>query len=144
MARTNRSNLIALAFTLGIVMALPFTAAAQSAYQGVWLASASPAQAQETAWGRMTLKNGMLEFSAPNLTWQSPLTDITRIVERKGANRQFTIETASGDAIHVAILGLQMMPESPRKAMQAILRAVRETPGAQATVVAAAAGGGSF
>jgi hypothetical protein len=144
MAHTHRSTLLALAFTIAMVMGLPFTAAAQQTNSGVWLASATSAETQEAVWGRMTLKNGILEFAANNLTWQRPLTEITRIVERKGASRQFTIETAGGDLLHVSILGLQMMPESPRKAMQAIQRAVRETPGARTTVVAVNAGGGSF
>lgn len=143
MARTNRSILVMLAFTFAMVMGLPLTSAAQQPNQGTWLASATAADAQEATWGRMTLKDGVLVFSAANLNWQSPIADIKRVTERKGPARQFTIETASGDVLHVSILGLQMLPESPRKVMQTIERAVRSTPATRGTVAAVAAGGGS-
>ena len=34
----------------------------------------------------------------------------------------------TGDTLRLAILGRQMLPESPKKAMQVIQRAARETP----------------
>jgi hypothetical protein len=94
-------------------------------------------------WGRLTLKDSMLVFSAPNLSWQLPVSEIKRVSELKGIRREFAVETVTGGVMHFSILGQQMLPQSPRKVIQVIERAVRETPAPRPTV-AVAAGGGSF
>jgi hypothetical protein len=141
-----RSNSLWLAPVLAaaLFVALPAAAAAQGkAVQGTWLAAAAPSASAQSSWGRLTVKDGILTFASQRGEWRKPLADITRIAERKGADKMFEIEASNGDVLYVSILGQQMMTESPRKAMQLIERAVREAPTAQRPALNAAAGGGS-
>lgn len=97
-----------------------------------WMAAAS--NSSTVQWGRLVLKDGMLTFHTAQGDWQTPLSEIKRIVRVKDARRTFEIVTASGATLHLTILGAQMLPEPPQKAMQIIQRAVREVPSSVVTV----------
>ena len=116
---------------LAALVGLPVATAAAAAddpAQGFWLVSASGPASSEVIWGRLVVKNGMLTFFAPRGEWKTPLAEIKRVSVAKGSNRSFEIETVSGEVLRLAVLGPQLLIESPKKAMQVIQRAVREAP----------------
>lgn len=141
---TNRSVLAVLFFCVSMLSGLSATIAARdsNAY-GVWLASASQSDTQPAVLGRLMLRDGVVIFAAPGLTWRQPVSDIKLIADLKGLNRRFRIETFSREVMYVSILGQQMLPESPSKVIQVLERAVRESPrtATAATLVARAGGG---
>lgn len=127
------------AVALICVLGLPGAAAANDKpVQGTWLA----AHATEPV-GRLVVKDGTLTFYGARSEWSTPLSEITRIAAVKGSNDTFEIRTAMGEFLQVRIFTPQLMPESRKKAIQLIQRAVRETPPAQRPVLAAAAPAGS-
>ena len=74
------------------------------------------------------VKDGTLTFFAPRTEWQTPLSSIKRVSRVKGSDSNFEIETETGDTLRLAILGPNLLTDSPKKAMQVIQRAVHETP----------------
>ncbi|HJU44886.1 MAG TPA: hypothetical protein VJ691_18815 [Vicinamibacterales bacterium] len=112
---------------LAAMLAWPVSATADnkpaSAY---WMAAAS--YSSTVQWGRLEIKDGMLTFYVARSEWTTPLSEITRVARVKGEDAILEIVTASGDTLYVSILGPQLLPESPRKAMQIIQRAVRQAP----------------
>ena len=135
---------------LAALVGLPVATAAAAAddpAQGFWLVSASGPASSEVIWGRLVVKNGMLTFFAPRGEWKTPLAEINRVSVAKGSNRSFEIETVSGEVLRLAVLGPQLLIESPKKAMQVIQRAVREAPPVRrpaVTVATATAAGTSI
>jgi hypothetical protein len=102
--------------------------------KGYWLVSTAVPTSNEVIWGRLVVKDGSLTFFAPRGEWTTPLAAIKRIARVKGSDRSFEIETVNGDMLRVAVLGPQLLPASPKKAIQVIQRAVRETPRPLVTV----------
>jgi hypothetical protein len=135
---------LSIAALLGILVC-PVTASADekpaSAY---WMASVS--NSDTVQWGRLVLKDGMLTFHTSLGEWKAPLYQIKRIVRVKDTKQTFEIVTSSGAALHLTILGPNMLPESPQKAMQVLQRAVSRAtpPAAPVTSVAANAAGGGI
>lgn len=130
---------------LTALFALPVASAAASdddPAQGIWLVSTSSPASNEVTWGRLVVRDGMLTFFAPRGEWRTPLAEIKRVSLAKGSNRNFEIETVSGDVLRVSILGPQLLVESPKKAMQLIQRAVREAPPVQRRAVTIASARG--
>lgn len=116
---------------LAAIFALPVAAAADAKNdpaKGYWLVSVSGPSTTEVIWGRLVVKDGMLTFFAPRGEWKTPLSEIRRVSRARGSDRSFEIETTTGEVLQLAILGPQMLTESPKKAMQVIQRAVRDTP----------------
>jgi hypothetical protein len=118
-----------------MVLAALFACPAPSAFaaddkptNGYWLVATAVPASNEIIWGRLVVKDGSLTFFAPRGEWTTPLAAITRVARVKGSDRRFEIETISGDVLRVAVLGPQLLTTSPKKAMQVIQRAVRETP----------------
>lgn len=131
------------ALALAAAVGLPGLASAnENPFQGQWLAAITGDQVPSGyAWGRLVVKDGMLTFFEAKGAWQSPLADIARVAVVKDADRLFEVETVTGEVVRFAILGPQMMRESPRKALRLIQRAVRVAPPTERSVVAANAGG---
>ena len=145
MGQTKRSNSLWLAPVLAAaaLLTLPAVTAAQGKVtQGTWLVAAAQSPSAESTWGRLTVKDGILTFASERAEWQTPLTEIKRIAERKGIRRMFEIQASNGEVLYVSILGPQMLTESPRKAIDLIERAMREAPTTQRPALVAAAGGG--
>ena len=131
---------------LAALVVLPVVTAAAAhddPAQGFWLVSTSGPASSEVFWGRLVVKDGMLTFFAPRGEWKTPLAEIKRVSLAKGSNRSFEIETASGEVLRLAILGPQMLIESPKKAIQVIQRGVREAPPMPRPAVTVAAAGGT-
>ena len=103
-----------------------FASADDKPASAYWMAAAS--NSPEVQWGRLVLKDGMLTFHVARSEWTTPLSEITRVAFVKGADPILEIVTASGETLQVSILGPQLLPESPHKAMQIIQRAVRQAP----------------
>jgi hypothetical protein len=134
------------ALALAAFFALPGVASADEIQpQGQWLAAITGDQVPSGyAWGRLVVKDGTLRFFDAKKGWQSPLAEITRIEAVKDADRVFEVETITGEVVRFAILGPQMLRESPKRAIQLIERAVRVAPPTERSLVAAnAAGSGS-
>ncbi len=131
---------------LAALVALPTStvaAAGDDVAQGSWLVSTSGPASNEVIWGRLVVKDGMLTFFAPRGEWTTPLIGITRVSVAKGSHRRFEIETVSGEVLRFAILGPQLLIESPKKAMRVIQRAVREAPALRRPAVTVAPAGGT-
>ena len=126
------SAVLSIATLLGILF-WPVSATADdqpaSAY---WMAAAT--NSSTVQWGRLVLKDGMLTFHTAHGDWQTPLSEIKRIARVKHSKQTFEIITATGATLHLSILGPQLLPEPPQKAIQIIRRAVRETPSPVVTV----------
>ena len=90
--------------------------------------SVSGPASSDVIWGRLVVADGLLTFFAPRTEWQTPLSEIRRVSRVKGSDSNFEIETVAGDRLQLAILGPQLVAESPKKAVKVIQRAVRETP----------------
>lgn len=123
---------------LAALFALPVASAAAAGADPAtrcWLVSTSAPASNEVIWGRLVVKDGMLTLFAPRGEWQAPLSAITRVSRVKGSDRIFAVETVTGEVLRLAILGPQMLIESPKKAMRVIQRAVREAPPAPRPVV---------
>jgi len=116
---------LAALFALGVASA---TASGDDSVKRYWLVSTSDPASHEVIWGRLVVKDGMLTFFGLRREWKTPLSAIKRVSRVKGSDRGFEIETVTGETLRLAILGPQMLPESPKKAMQVIQRAARETP----------------
>ena len=131
MARPMRA-LLSIATLVGmLVCAVPASADDKPA-SAYWMAAAT--NQSTVQWGRLVLKDGMLTFHTAHGDWQTPLSDIKRIVRVKDAKQTFEIVTGSGATLHLSILGPQLLPEPPQKAMQIIRQAVRDTPTPVVTV----------
>ena len=131
---------------LAALVALPAATAAAAhddPAQGYWLVSTSGPASNEVFWGRLVVKDGMLTFFAPRGEWKTPLAEIKRVSVAKDSNRSFEIETVSGEVLRLAILGPQLLIESPKKAIQVIQRGVREAPPVQRPAVTVATAGGT-
>jgi hypothetical protein len=124
---------------LTAVLALPGDARADDTPSQVWMAiNADQSGGGSAAWGRLSVRNGMLTFHGTQADWKTPLAKIRRITPIKGSH-VFAIETMSGDVLRLAILNQQLLAVSPKKTMQVLQRAVREAPPAQPPVVSASA-----
>lgn len=139
MTRHQQFSVWAAAVALLCVLGLPAPAAANDKpVQGLWLAS----HATEPM-GRLEVKNGMLTFHGARSEWSTPLADITRVTPVKGSADTFEIRTVDGDMLQLRVFTPKLVPESRKKAIQLIQRAVRETPATPRPVLAAAAPAGS-
>ena len=118
--------LLSIATLLGMLVCAAPASADDKPRPAHWMAAAS--NSTTVQWGRLVLKDGLLTFHTAQGEWQTPVSEITRIVRVKDARRAFEIVTASGATLHLTILGAQLLPEPPQKAMQIIQRAVREVP----------------
>jgi hypothetical protein len=108
----------------------------------VWLAADAGHSTAGSPWGRLVTKDGMLTFHGSLADWATPLSEIKRMSKVKGSAHRFEIETMSGDMLRISILDAHMVPVSPKKAMQLIQRATRESAPAQRTLIAATAPAG--
>lgn len=131
MARPMRA-LLSIATLVGMLVCAVPASADDKPTSAYWMAAA--ANSSTVQWGRLVLKDGMLTFHTAHGDWQTPLSEIKRIVRVKDTKRTFEVVTASGATLHLTILGAQMLPEPPQKAMQIIQRAVREVPSPVVTV----------
>lgn len=139
MDRKYRSHsLLLIAAALTAVIGLPRLASADEPVQGQWLAAIAEGHGAKAEWGRLILKDGSLSFLGARDDWHAPVSDITRITVARDTERTFKIETVSGDVVVLAILGPQMLKESPKKAIQLIQRAVREAAPSTTLTVASA------
>jgi hypothetical protein len=131
--------------TLAVTAVLGWTGTASAddkPTQRVWLAADAGHSTAGSPWGRLVIQDGMLTFHGSLADWTTPLSEITRVSRTKGSDHRFEIETMSGDVLRVSILGAQMLPVSPKKAMQLIQGAMREAPPMQRTMAAATAPAG--
>ena len=131
MARSMRA-LLSIATLLGLLLCPVSASADDTPTPACWMAAA--VNSSTVQWGRLVLKDGLVTFHTAQGDWQTPLSEIKRIVRVKHAKQTFEIVTASGATLHLTILGAQMLPEPPQKAMQIIQRAVREVPSPVVTV----------
>lgn len=79
-------------------------------------------------WGRLMLADGELRFRSNNYKWNLSLSDIKRLGVSKTTDRALEVETFNGSVYFVSILDSRMLTESPGKAVDVLLRAVREAP----------------
>lgn len=92
-----------------------------------WMAASSPESTLTgRSWGRLTLEDDELRFDSPNYKWRVALSQIKRVEASKASPRAFEIETTDGTIHFAAILDAVMMKDSPRKAIYAIQRGMRE------------------
>lgn len=96
---------------------------------GLWLAASATEPAVGNDWGRLALRDGVLAFNSKTAAWQLPVTEIKRASISEQSDRLMVIEGASGETYYVAIIGAQMLTESPRKALQIIQKALRAPAG---------------
>lgn len=113
--------LLRIATLLGVIVCAAPASAGDTPATACWLAAAS--NGSNVQWGRLVLKDGMLTFHTEKGDWSTPLHEIKRIVRVRHANQMFEIVPAWGATLRLSILGPQMLPESPEKAMQLIQRA---------------------
>ena len=131
MTRPRLRAVLRIALLLAVV-AWPAPAAAdEKPVVAYWLAATS--HGGNIQWGRLVMKDGTLAFFTTEGTWETPLAEITRISRVRGS-QQFQIATASGSVLQLSILGPQMVPQPPQKAMQMIQRAIKDAAGVSATV----------
>jgi len=112
-----------------LIVAAPQVAAAQTADSPslTWLAASSPEPTISTAWGRLTMKQGVLAFRSSDSEWDVPVSEIRRAAISESSDRLMIIERADGSVFYVAIFGTGMIVESPKKAVDMIQRAQRGT-----------------
>lgn len=119
--------IVIVAAILGIT-AQHVTAADNEPGSGLWMAaSGSEPSISGTNWGRLILRDGVLRFHASNGEWQLPVSDIKRVAISDASDRIFEVESYAGERYYVAILGPNMLVDSPRRALQVIQRALRVT-----------------
>ena len=125
---------------LAALLGLPGNAAADDTRPQVWMAvNADQASNGSSAWGRLTVMNGMLTFHGSRAEWKTPLANITRIMPVKDSPHAFAIETVSGDVLRVSILDQRMLAVPSKKTIQVLQRAVREAPPLSRPLLAASA-----
>ena len=124
--------LLSIATLLGVLVCAVPASADDKPTSAYWMAAA--ANSSTVQWGRLVLKDGLLTFHTAQGDWQTPVSEIKRVVRVKHAQRTFEVVTASGATLHLTILGAQLLPEPPQKAMQIIQRAVREVPSTAVSV----------
>jgi len=112
-------------------MAAPVAAAeGDQPTTGMWMAASATDPGVSTKWGRLMLKDGVLAFRSANLAWTLAAGEIKRVAISEQSDRLLVLESAAGETYYVAILGQNLLVESPRKAMQIIQR-VAQTPAAR-------------
>jgi hypothetical protein len=95
---------------------------------GLWMAASGPEPSiSGTNWGRLILKDGVLTFHASNNEWQLAVSDIKHVAISDVSDQIFEVESYSGERYYVAILGPNLLVDSPRRALQVIQRARRVT-----------------
>lgn len=92
--------------------------------RGVWLASSGSEPALATSCGRLALRDGRLSFDSADVEWQLAVSEIKRIAVSEQSDRLIVIEGAD-ETHYVAILGPQMLVESPRRALTIIQKAMK-------------------
>jgi hypothetical protein len=128
-------NRIACSFTtIALVMAasfsVPVTASAEPQERVLlWMAASSSEPTIASEWGRLTIKNGVLAFAGTGVEWQVPIADIRRASISDESEKLIVIETVRDEKYYVAILGPNMLVETPRKALDDIKRAQRPSAG---------------
>lgn len=122
MTRAQRA-VLSTAALLGMLVWPAPVSADDKATTAYWMAAAS--NTATVQWGRLVLKDGALAFYTTHGDWKAPLHTIAR-VSRVNRGRTLEIVTASGSTLHLSILGPNMVPASPLKALQTIQRAIRE------------------
>ena len=110
-----------------LLLAAPQAAAAQSTDSPslTWLAASSTEPAISSAWGRLIMRQGMLSFRSTDVEWEVPVSEIKRAAISEQSDRLMIIERADGSVYYVAIIGSSKAVESPKKAVDMILRAQR-------------------
>jgi hypothetical protein len=91
----------------------------------VWMATSNSEPAVGNLWGRLVMKDGMLTFSATSEGWQIALADIRRAAMSAQSDKLIQIDTVRDETFYIAILGQNMVVESPRSALDLIRRAQR-------------------
>jgi len=100
-------------------------ASADEPVSGIWMAASGAEPGVGTNWGRLILRDGVLTFQSPSMGWKLSIAEIKRVTISEQSDRLFVLESVAGETYYVAILGQNLVSESPRKAMQVINRALR-------------------
>jgi hypothetical protein len=119
------------AMLTALVAAMPATvsAAGDEPTTGVWMAASGASADDRTNVGRLILKDGVLSFQSTNVEWTLAVSDIKRVAISEESDRLFVLESVSGETYFVAILGQNLLVDSPRRAMQVIQRVARAESG---------------
>ena len=131
MTRPALRAVLRIALLLAVVVWPAPASADEKPVVAYWLAATS--HGGNVQWGRLVMKDDTLAFFTTESTWKTPLAEITRISRVRGS-QQFQIMTVTGSVLQLSILGPQMVPEPPHKAMQMIHRAIKDAAGISATV----------
>jgi hypothetical protein len=98
----------------------------------LWMAASGSEPSIGSNWGRLMLKDGVLRFRSTSAEWQLALTDIKRAQISSQSDQLIVLESVAGQTYYVAILGQNLLVDSPRKALQVIQKAsASATPGAR-------------
>ena len=119
----------ALLTALFAAMPVTVSAAGDEPTNGVWMAASGADADVRTNVGRLILKDSVLSFRSTSVEWSIVASDIKRIAISEQSARLFVLETHAGETFFVAILGQNLLVDSPRRAMQVIQRAVRAESG---------------
>lgn len=120
-----------LAVLVALFAAVPATvsAAGDELTAGVWMAASGADANVRTNLGRLMLRDGVLSFQSTSVEWTLAVSDIKRLAISEQSDRLFVLESHSGETYFVAILGHNLLMDSPRRAMQAIQRVLRAESG---------------
>lgn len=120
---------VALLTALFAAMPATVSAAGDEPTTGVWMAASGANADVRTNLGRLTLKDGVLSFQSTNVEWTLAVSDIKRVAISEESDRLFVLESHLGETYFVAILGQNLLVDSPRRAMQVIQRVLRAESG---------------
>ena len=107
------------------VLAVPTLIAAAESPRGMWMAEWLRPHAIERTFGVLRLRNHKLSFTEQvgQVDWQVDLSSVKRIATVNGG-RSLLIVSMSGDEYVVSIRDANLSPDSPKRAMAAIERAI--------------------
>lgn len=126
-------NTFAQLFTRGflaLAMAASMTLAAQAKGDApllVWMAASNSEPSISNEVGRLSMKAGVLSFQSTGQAWQVAVADIKRVALQ--SDTLMVIETMRDEKYYVAIMGPNMVLQTPRKALDVIQRAQRTPAG---------------
>jgi hypothetical protein len=107
------------------------SAAAGDTPQPLWMAASGTEPTIGSSWGRLTLKDGVLRFRSTGVEWELAVSDIKRASISPQSDQFIVVEGVNGETYYVAILGPNMMVDSPRKALQVIQKSLGPATGAR-------------
>jgi hypothetical protein len=127
-----RSALVTTLLAALVCTATPALASQGDGQRMLWMAASGSEPSIGSNWGRLTLKDGVLTFRSSSAEWQLALTDLKRVSISAQSDQLIVLESTAGETYYVAILGQNLLVDSPRKALQAIQKAsASATPGAR-------------